>query len=71
MVCTRGRWSASPPALSPALKAWAPQVMMLQLREETQPLASQMAVLLLRLYVLAVVPVTLWISLFMSVSGIV
>ncbi len=36
-----------------------------QLRESTQPLAPRMATLLLRLYALAVVPITFWITVFM------
>jgi len=45
-------------------------VLLLQLREETQPLAAGMALLLLRLYMLAIVPLTLWITIFMSISGL-
>ncbi len=36
-----------------------------QLRESTQPLAPRMATLLLRLYALAIVPITFWITVFM------
>ena len=36
-----------------------------QLRESTQPLAPRMATLLLRLYALAIIPITFWITVFM------
>jgi hypothetical protein len=41
-------------------------VLLMQLRPATQPLAPRMAALLLRLYVLAIVPVTLWVTVFVS-----
>ena len=44
------------------------QVMLLQLREETQPLASGLALLLLRSYLFSIIPIALWITLFMKVS---
>lgn len=40
------------------------------LREETQVLAGDMALLLLRLYILSILPVTLWITYFISLSGL-
>lgn len=39
-------------------------VLLAQLRRGTQPLAPRMAALLLRLYTFAIVPVTLWMTLF-------
>ena len=39
-------------------------VLLAQLRRGTQPLAPRMAALLLRLYAVAVIPVTLWMTLY-------
>jgi hypothetical protein len=44
-------------------------VLMVNLKEETQVMAPMMAQLLFRQYVLAVVPTTVWISVFMSYVG--
>jgi auxin efflux carrier family protein len=44
-------------------------VLLANLREETKELAPVMAQLLLRQYLLAIVPTTLWISVFMSYVG--
>ena len=44
-------------------------VLLMQLRASTQPLAPRMAALLLRIYALAIVPVTAWITVFMSQPG--
>ena len=41
-------------------------VLLMQLRKSTQPLAPRMAALLLRIYAVAIVPVTAWITIFMS-----
>lgn len=41
-------------------------VVILQVKAATQPLAPRMAALLLRLYVLALLPVSLWVSLFVA-----
>ena len=41
-------------------------VLLMQLRPATQPLAPRMAALLLRLYVLAIIPVTLWVTIFVA-----
>ena len=41
-------------------------VLLMQLRKSTQPLAPRMAALLLRIYAFAIVPVTAWITIFMS-----
>mmetsp|Transcript_28038 Transcript_28038/g.72709 ORF Transcript_28038/g.72709 Transcript_28038/m.72709 type:complete len:488 (-) Transcript_28038:48-1511(-) len=45
-------------------------VLLMALREETQVLAGDMALLLLRLYILSILPVTLWITYFISLSGL-
>jgi len=45
-------------------------VLLLQLREETQELAGDLALLLLRQYLLAIVPLALWVVLFMSLCGL-
>ena len=39
-------------------------VLLMQLRKSTQPLAPRMAALLLRIYAVAVIPVTAWITVF-------
>ena len=44
-------------------------VVILQVKVATQPLAPRMAALLLRLYVFALVPVSLWVSLFVAGFG--
>jgi hypothetical protein len=41
-------------------------VLLLNLREGSRPLAPRMASLLLRLYALAAVPITLWMTIFVS-----
>lgn len=41
-------------------------VLLMQLRKSTQPLAPRMAALLLRIYAVAIIPVTAWITVFMS-----
>ena len=41
-------------------------VVILQVKASTQPLAPRMAALLLRLYVFALLPVSLWVSLFVA-----
>ncbi len=41
-------------------------VVVLNLRAATQPLAPRMAALLLRLYAVSVLPVGLWVSLFVA-----
>jgi hypothetical protein len=41
-------------------------VLLMQLRTSTQPLAPRMAVLLLRLYAFAIIPVTFWMTVFAS-----
>lgn len=41
-------------------------VLLLQLRESTRPLAPRMAALLVRLYAIAILPITAWIALFMT-----
>ena len=40
-------------------------VLLMQLRKSTQPLAPRMTALLLRIYAVAVIPVTAWITVFM------
>jgi predicted permease len=44
-------------------------VLLVNLREETKELVPSMAQLLLRQYVLAIVPTTVWLSVFMSYVG--
>ena len=39
-------------------------VLLTNLREETRPLAPRLAGLLLRMYVLAIVPTTVWLTVF-------
>ena len=41
-------------------------VLLIQLQTTTRPLAPRMAALLLRMYAFAIVPVTAWITVFMS-----
>ena len=41
-------------------------VVVLQLKPSTQPLAPRMAALLLRLYVFSVLPVSVWVSVFVA-----
>ncbi len=41
-------------------------VLLMQLQKSTQPLAPRMAALLLRMYAFAIVPVTAWMTVFMS-----
>lgn len=54
--------SAMPPAQN--------LVLLMQLREETEAMAADMALLLLRLYTLSVLPVTLWVTYFVALSGL-
>ena len=41
-------------------------VLLMQLRESTRPIAPRMAQLLLRMYALCVIPVTLWMGVFVG-----
>ena len=41
-------------------------VLLAQLRPATRPLAPRLAAVLLRLYALAIIPVTLWVTIFVS-----
>ena len=41
-------------------------VLLMQLRESTRPMAPRMAQLLLRMYALCVIPVTLWMGVFVG-----